>query len=275
MSAFAQETLIEASAVVAQGKDLFITGDENSSGLWKVTDAGTVSVVPFEISSFKQEPQDIEGLARFGEDKFLLLTSMSLTKKGKYKAERDQLTVLKLTAHQTLEAQASISLRSRLLDHLEGQLGEKIDRKIMREALPDLGGLNVEGLAYSCGTIYLGLRSPVTKSGEAIIVPLTGFGTPSEKLLPPFLVSIGGRGVRGLEETHGCGMMVLSGPTGDAHKVSFALGYFAEGTYVINILRDFQKLLRPEGLTYLGDELIFVQDFEAGESDAAVIRIKI
>lgn len=264
----AGEFIPEASGVAQVGEALVIAGDEEPKALWVVKDGSSEKT---KVSG--AEWDDMEALATLNEKEFFGITSHGLTKKGKEKPERSQLIHFELG--KKINAKKSWNVRTSLLDFLEKNLGSELDMKTVRSASPDDGGLNVEGMTYLNGELYLGLRSPVTKSGEAIVIVLidpTISPSPSRVLK----LRLGSRGIRGLE-TSGKEILVLSGSSSDASE-EFGLHRLNPETRatVEWKLSGFQELLRPEGLALTRNrELVFVQDFLSQENQDVIVPLKL
>jgi len=144
---------------------------------------------------------------------------------------------------------------------------------ILRTGTPDEGGLNVEGLAYTNGKLYLGLRSPLTRNGEGIIIEMSN---PATNPIPTRVIRVrlGGNGIRSLDADQK-GLIVLSGPSSDQGS-GFGLHRMNLITNEINPLRlpGFERLIRPEGvITEAPGSYLFVQDFENSEDDEVIVRI--
>lgn len=262
----AQAFIPEASGVTKVGSTVIIGGDEDSGVLW--LSEGNKTPQKIKVPA---KWDDLEGLATLDEKRFFLITSHSLTKKGKRRAEREQLFLMNLDSEISVEK--TFSLRDLILSGLEEKLAGEIDVKLLRKGTPDEGGLNIEGLAYTSGKLYLGLRSPLTKKGEAIIIEMDQAQT-NPQISRVLRVGLGGEGIRSLDADLS-GLLILSGPTSD-RAGSFGLHsykFFSEE--LINLFPPgFSQLIRPEGVILESPEsLLFVQDFENGEGDEVIVRL--
>jgi hypothetical protein len=259
----------EASGICRMGKAFVIASDEAKNSLWlKVGDGVSKEA---KVNNFSWD--DMEGLATVDENTFFGMTSHSLTRSGKRKSEREQFVSFKLTGDK-ITKENSWSIRDQVLNFLEKKLGNEIDLERTRTAIPDAGGLNIEGLVYANGKFFLGLRSPLTNKGEAILVVL-GYPDKNLRFLDVIKVDLKGNGIRGLD-SDSRGILVLSGPTDD-RPGTFDLNRFLPSTRALEKLLypGFPGLKRPEGLAEDADgSLMMVQDFEGGESDPSVTRLK-
>lgn len=265
------KSVAEASAIVMTNDGFLIAGDEHGTGLWHYSFAGEIKEIPFNSPNSEPIMDDAEGLAPYG-NKFLLVTSLSLTKNGKLKPKRDQLMAFSRSRHSVM-VEKSIPLRALVIEHLRQSLTpEQIDKDILANATPDNGGLNVEGLAYQCGKIYLGIREPLTKNGEAIIVPIEWT---QDKLTfdAPILVQANGLGIRGLSEGANCDLIIVTGAVDGAPVKKYQLGLLRMAEFSVLNVSGFEKLTNPEGVsTYGSKKLIFTQDLRPeSKSDPIVI----
>lgn len=264
----AAETFIpEASGVTKVGNTIIISGDEEPSSLWLAHDDLTVSKVAVKGGKW----DDLEALATVDSKTFLAMTSHSLTKKGKRKPERELLMLM--TVGDKISMQKSWSLRDQILSYLEQELGNDLDIKKVSAASPGEGGLNIEGAAYHNGKLYLGLRSPITKKGEAILLTISE-ATSAPKVSSHQKLNLSKRGIRSLDYVNGS-LLLLSGSINDQAEV-FGLHTLnlANNQLMTKKLSGFENLLRPEGVIVEStDNLLFVQDFEDGTTQGVIERL--
>lgn len=266
-TSFASEFLPEASGAAKVGTDLVIAGDEESGMLWVNDGAETKEV---KVKGTKWD--DMESLATVSEKSFFAMTSQSLTKKGKRRPEREQLFLLE-KSDQKISVKKSWQMRDEILAFLKVNLAGSLDMKIVESASPDEGGLNIEGLTYISGKLYAGLRSPVTKSGEAIILEISDAET-SPAITAFRTIKLQGNGIRGLE-TQGNSMMILSGPVDDSGD-EFGLYQFEFSSRRLSPIKlpGFHQLSRPESLVLESAEtLTFVQDFQEDAGEDVIVRL--
>ena len=159
LSASATSTHIpEASGATRVGKQIVISGDEEPSALW-LTQPGTLNTDKITVN---HKWDDLESLATIDDTRFLAMTSQSLKRTGKRKAEREQFMVFE-KKNNTLSVVKSFQMRDQILAYLEKNFSQDLNIEQVRTSGPSDGGLNVEGLAYVSGKLYFGLRSPLTK----------------------------------------------------------------------------------------------------------------
>ncbi len=275
-SAFGEDSMFipEASGVCQIANELIITGDEESQSLWVYTNSAKILKIKVHGESW----DDMEALASFDNKNFFAVTSHSRTKKGLRKAEREKLILMTKNANQ-ISILKSWTLRDLVVQFLEKSLGDELDIKSVKSSGPNDGGLNIEGMAYWRGVLYLGLRSPLTRDGKAIILSLTnvaemlkGANPSIGEVLP---VDLEGRGIRGLDSNL-LGILILSGSQNDVSETFGLFQYIPEGNRVEFLtLKGFESLLRPEGVvTHSNGIMTFVQDFEAPQVQDVVVSIK-
>jgi hypothetical protein len=257
----------EASGLTRMGESLLISGDEEPKALW-VEESGSVQKVKVKGAEW----DDMEGLAQVNAETFFGTTSHSLTKKGKQKVEREQL-ILFTKEKNKINASSSWSLRADAIALLEKKIGSDLDMKEVTSATPDEGGFNIEGLAYHDGHLYFGLRSPVTKTGKAIILkarnPLT-----KPEFTDVMVLDLDGLGIRSLDASKD-GLVVLAGSKDDAGTTFaiHALNVTTQRAQKIQV-NGFENLLRPEGIAVEGETFTFVQDFQEEENLDIIVRLK-
>lgn len=252
----------EASGAAQVGNSIVIAGDEEPRALWLFTNN---ELTKASVSGGSWD--DMEGLAGVDGKRFFAVTSHSLTKKGKRKPEREQLFLM--TMGQKIEITQRWTLRDAVITYLETNLGNEVDLKTLKEGTPDQGGLNIEGLAFIQDRLYIGLRSPLTKKGEAIVLVIKN-ATSSPVIESTLKLPLSGNGIRGLDSVNN-ELYVLSGPVGDRDG-SFGLFSFSETSRLLTQvqLTGFQNLMRPESLVKIPNGFLFVQDFESPENQDVI-----
>jgi hypothetical protein len=195
---------------------------------------------------------DLEGAATDSSGWTYLLTSHSLTKGGKLRADRQRIARLRLTGESAGLATVGADIRATLLDLLqvEGAASE----------LP----LNLEGLAwYPRGDeLLLGVRAPL-ESGRAQVIrlgparalfdPTRPAGDPGALHQEVVPLDLGGRGVRSLDlDPWRQAILILAGPPADGHEGS-ALYLWTPGEAQARLLRvsGLGEIRQPEGVVAL------------------------
>ena len=224
--------MCEASAAVALDSQHFIVGDDESNALNVHRIGQSAPARPaVDLAAFLEtgdKASDIEGATRIG-DTIYWLSSHSRTSAGKARSWRRRL----------FATQVDIGVSPPTVRPVGKPYVDMIEDLASAPALKGLGlgkaadiapeepgGLNIEGLADTVdGHLLLGFRNPL-KDGKALIVPITNPAalTAGNGARPvfgsPFLLDLGGRGIRSMERI-GSGYWVVAGPTGDVG--SFAL----------------------------------------------------
>ncbi|WP_437621372.1 HlyD family secretion protein [Sorangium sp. So ce1151] len=133
--------------------------DEGAPWLFAMSAGGAVEPDPVTVSGV-DELSDVEGIAAGDAGELYLLSSQSYSKKGKRKPERSALLRLRPEG------------RGFRVDG-EIHLAEVLDAAPARAAALGLPGgtraLDIEGLAFRQGALYLGLKAPLDPQGNAMI----------------------------------------------------------------------------------------------------------
>ncbi|WP_437936699.1 HlyD family secretion protein [Sorangium sp. So ce341] len=177
--ALAGRSRLEPSGVLARpGESRYLiasddTGHERDEGapwLFAMSAGGAVAPDPVPVSGV-DELSDVEGIAAGDAGEVYLLSSQSYSKKGKRKPARTALLRLRPEGGGF---------------RVDGEihLAELLDAAPARAAalgLPDgTRALDIEGLAFWQGSLYLGLKAPLDPQGNAMIwrvaAPLALFG---------------------------------------------------------------------------------------------------
>jgi phytase-like protein len=271
-----QNTGIEASGVVwAAALDRYLvvsddTGtedDKHQPWLFAMSRDGTLDPSPIPIRGL-ETMNDAEAICAGPDGTFFLTTSHSLNKKGKAKAERRMLLELRLSGR-VLSVEGRLDLTTATDAQGRGLLAIA--------GLDPSGSLDIEGLAYAGGALLVGLKSPLTSRGDAVILrlerPLDAFrtgriapGTLSRLRAASLPVARAGGGVhRGISDLVGLpdGSFVLLGnaPKGAPPDDGGAMYWLRPGATTATLLREFPGL-KPEGVTLAEDgrELVVVFD---------------
>lgn len=261
----------EASGGTKVGSMLVISGDEEPSSLWLGNDLNSVAKTKVKGGMW----DDMEGLAMVSDTSFFGVTSHSLTKKGKRKPEREQLILFSLKGN-SIATERSWSLREAILSYLKGKLGSSINYNAASSGTPDEGGLNIEGLAYLGGKLYLGLRAPLTNDKKAIVLEISNLES-TPVISNHMTIKLSGNGIRSLEKD-GSKLILISGSMDDTDK-AFSLHHLAPAgvSFVLsNIdIPGFTDLIRPESLIVENERaLIFLQDFQEEQSQDVLVRLE-
>ena len=139
-------------------------------------------------------------------------------------------------------------------------------KKILKKK-PKKGGFNIEGLSIAAdGSLLLGLRSPLTRDDQAIIVQLTqenaGFVVKEF-----FQLDLGGRGIRDIQPSRD-GFVIIAGDVGGGGV--FALYYWQIGSKA-RVLTHLDRRLNPEALVRFADHWLIISDDGKTERREGVI----
>lgn len=220
--------MCEASAAVAAGPTMFVVANDEDNVLRVYrNDAPGGPVHTFDLTPFltpdPDHPEaDIEGATRVG-DRAYWIASHGTSKEGRPRPGRRRLFATDLSVTGDAVAITPVGTPYEDLvqdlaraDHLRGlRLGDAAGRP------PEgAGGLNIEGLcATPGGALLIAFRSPVP-GGDALLVPLETphevVGGKAAKFGAPVGLSLGGRGIRGIEYSDAKGKyLIVAGPRGD------------------------------------------------------------
>ena len=103
---------------------------------------------------------DAEGITSDGKGTYYLQTSHSQNRRGVVKKPRRQLLRMKLRDRHLVVSGA--------LDLLQG--GEDVARQLAKLGVPADVGVDLEGLTYHDGALYVGLKWPLMSDGSALVM---------------------------------------------------------------------------------------------------------
>lgn len=273
--------------MVATADIVLVAGDETFEGLWAIPPSAPSTHRWLRFPRETPKLDDIEDLAR-GEspDVFYAVTSLSRTKgRGKLKKSRSRLARITLTPCGERIANVEVfphnksneqSLRDGLLSSLRANIHVSNPKAL--DLPPPDGGVNVEGAVRWGDDLLLGLREPLTKDGDAIVVPLRAVGAlfaESRRLNfgePLVIPGAGGLGIRSLAE-NGDHLLVLLGPrSGEAERKFRLLHWNPDTGAARNATEwDISRAIRPEGIAVdTKGNLIVVNDLPEGDPRDAV-----
>jgi hypothetical protein len=276
-----QRTRLELSGLVyarGLGRYLVVSDDtgakENGTfhapWLFAMTPAGEVEREPIVIDGIERL-DDAESIAEGPQGTFLVATSASPKKSGKTPKERALLLQLELRGR-TLHVVGRADLRSLEADGKPGgAFGPGVDPSAR---------LDIEGIAYHDGDLFLGLKSPLSADGSALVLrlvePLAALheGQLRAGSLRPYAeVRLTARpagidvaeGISDLEFLpDGSLLLLANSPKGNASDGGgslFRVEHPAEGVLNATLVRHFPGL-KPEGVALApsGHEIVVVFD---------------
>lgn len=178
----------EASTIIPWEGGWLVGDNEDSKQLY----AYDLAFSPKGTVALPSEVDDIESLALRGNG-YAVVGSHSTNKEGKVRPARERLL--------TPEG----ALAPLVLDGCPTCVAA-------RGLGPAQSGLNIEGAASWGDRLWLGLRSPLSASGKALLLALDDAGAVTETVE----LDLGGLGVREMIP-YGDGLLVVAGPTADAN----------------------------------------------------------
>lgn len=165
--ALSEHTQLELSGVawapvisryVLVSDDVNDEGDKHRPLLYTLADSGKLDAAPIEIEG-AGELNDPESITAGPDGTFFVCTSHSFTKKGRQPRSRRRLLQISLGADR----------KARVLSELDLTTARGADGKLLWE---DERRLDVEGIAYRDGALFIGLKSPLAGDGSASILRL-------------------------------------------------------------------------------------------------------
>lgn len=139
--------------------------------------------------------------------------------------------------------------------------------------------LNIEGLALHGGTLYIGLRSPLSASGKALLLsgPVEGVMAGSAALQLTE-IDLAGGGIRALDWDPVRGALLgISGPAGDGSGPSSLWAIDVEGGTAETVLKFDEFIARksPEGICRMpGGPLVVALDGEGDSRGGELVEIQ-
>ena len=258
----------DASAAIALDQNTFAVADDEDSQsalrIYRFGQPNPISVI--QTSSFlnAEGEVDIEGAEKVG-DGIYWIGSHSRSSKDKEKRDRNRLFMTRLsykngmpvlkpsgTVHTTLLLDLS---SSPMLKNLH--LGAAATR-----SPESAGGLNIEALGHSGVRLLIGFRGPLS-GGKAIVVTLSNprdvvaHAGAHANLSAVALLSLGGRGIRGMATLGVSDLLLVAGPEDD--RRDFALYRWAGQDHDAIALPavDFGTM-HPEGVVVRGPGAVYV-----------------
>lgn len=252
----------ELSGLAAVDGGMLVADDELVGAVLFVADpAGPkrlAELVKIERKRTESEPftrvprlsavQDFEGIASDGKKSVFLIGSHN-GKDGDRRPDREFLFEAKWDAAQReLRLQRETRALAPQLDEALKKLGisigltaTKIDEKV-----------NIEGLAYFEGKLYIGLRGPLTAKREALVFRAEAdglFETGNRTVLEAFVIPLEGAGVRSMEwDPVTKKMLIVSGPATDVVDAESAVWAFSPESRALSLIHKFTREELQQGL---------------------------
>jgi hypothetical protein len=145
------------SRYVLVSDDINQEGSKHQPLLFALSEAGQLDAAPIEITGIA-ELNDPESITPGPAGTLFVCTSHSLNKKGHLPASRRRLLHIAVTAER----------RAQVL----GQLDLSLARTAQGTPPWGEGALDIEGIAFRDGALYIGLKSPLAADGSASIFRL-------------------------------------------------------------------------------------------------------
>jgi hypothetical protein len=161
--------------------DITSEGAKHTPQLFALTEAGQLDSAPIKIEGIS-ELNDPESISPGPDGTVFVCTSHSLNKKGHLPESRRLLLHIALGVDRT----------ARVI----GQVDLSVARSVEGKApWPETGPLDIEGIAFREGALYIGLKSPLTGDGRASILRLPdAVSILKSGVVPPGALSLWSRG---------------------------------------------------------------------------------
>ncbi|HYQ02033.1 MAG TPA: hypothetical protein VER96_25340 [Polyangiaceae bacterium] len=146
------------SRYVLVSDDISDEGAKHTPLLFALSEAGQLDTAPIKIEGIS-ELNDPESITAGPEGTFFVCTSHSLNKKGHLPAGRRRLIQISLSADR----------RAKLIGQVDLSAARTVDGK---PPWGESGALDIEGIAFRDGALFIGLKSPLGGDGSASILRL-------------------------------------------------------------------------------------------------------
>lgn len=231
----------ELSGIAKLGNSVLICGDEVNTGQILEIDVAAKTITPGKKIKLASGPElDAEGIATDGAS-FYVTGSHGISRNSQsYKPERYQFTRIDPSGRLVGKGTFSNAIKS------DAVLGKHFKMKLQGN------GINIEGLTYWNGKLYVGFRSP-NNGGTAYLMsmdPSTALASGEAHALHP--LSLGaGTGVRSLETTSR-GILILTGASDpDGSKTAMVYEWTGGGARYLATLGGLSG--KPEAMLLLGE----------------------
>jgi hypothetical protein len=145
------------SRYILVSDDISDEGAKHTPELFALTEAGQLDSAPIKIHGIS-ELNDPESITPGPEGTLFVCTSHSLNKKGHLPESRRRLMQLALGADR----------QAKVIGQVDLSVARTVDGKLPWES----GPLDIEGIAFREGALYIGLKSPLTADGRASVLRL-------------------------------------------------------------------------------------------------------
>lgn len=254
------EGLANASAAVPVASDRFIVGCDEDNVLNLYGTGQRQPVARFETSGWlglqtRNGEADFEGAARIGDTTFWI-GSHGRNSSGDWRPDRQRLVAFRVVSKEGKEGLELVGhpVRSLLEELIAEPKLSSLGLRTAANQTPDLGGLNIEGLAEGADrSLVLGLRGPLHE-GKAVLIPLLN---PFEMIEgkrarfgEPIFLDLGGRGIRDLSRIDGL-LYILAGG-GEGGGKTHLYRWTEKGAAPVKVETPKLKGLNPEALVLVG-----------------------
>jgi len=146
------------SRYILVSDDISEEGAKHTPLLFALNEAGQLDSAPIKIEGIS-ELNDPESITAGPDGTVFVCTSHSLNKKGHLPESRRRLIQIALSADR----------RAKVIGQVDLSAARALDGK---SSWPESGLVDIEGIAYREGALYIGLKSPLAADGRASILRL-------------------------------------------------------------------------------------------------------
>ena len=150
--------------IVSDDTGLKNTPNEHAPYLFWMDGNGNVDAQPLVIRNI-DSVNDLEAITAVRKNIFYLLSSQNISKRGKRSANREQLLKIRVT-DSGAEMVAKVNLLSRL--ETDYSPNQRIALGLSQRESDGRPRLNIEGISYANGSLYIGLKEPLSDRGALI-----------------------------------------------------------------------------------------------------------
>jgi hypothetical protein len=263
----------------ALSRYILVSDDINEEGakhtplLFALSEAGQLDSTPIKIDGIS-ELNDPESITTGPEGSLFVCTSHSLNKKGHLPEGRRRLIQIALGTDR----------KAKLLGQVDLSAARTLDGK---PAWSEAGSLDIEGIAFREGALFIGLKSPLAADGSASIMRLADVvSVVKSGSIPPGAVSLWSRGrfcvprdgktvCEGIADLaflpDGSLLVAGNAPKGMPTDGGGSLWKLASANSAPKLLKRFEGL-KPEGIALAPDHLSAIVVFDTDGRQPLWIR---
>lgn len=263
----------------ALSRYILVSDDINDDGakhpplLFALSEAGQIDSTPIKIEGIS-ELNDPESITAGPDGTFFVCTSHSLNKKGHFPESRRRLVQIALGADRKAKVVGQVDLSAARTSDGKPPWGEA-------------GALDIEGVAFRDGALFIGLKSPLAADGSASILRLASVVSVVKAGAVPvgalslwsrarFCVPVGGKSVcEGIADLaflpNGSLLVAANAPKGMPTDGGGSLWKLDAANGTPKLLKRFEGL-KPEGIALAPDRTTAIVVFDTDGRQPLWIR---